>query len=307
MFELKKPMLADNKPWNPIHVEANLPLLGFTKLDGIRMLVSNGVGYSRSLKPLPNKQLQALVAAEANELEGFDGEIIVGDPTDEFCFKNSHRACMKGDLEAKHTFYVFDKWDSTEQYLDRISLVKEQLATVPSRLAVALDFEVLETMEQVMSFAENLLSKGHEGAIFRRADAPYKNGRTTSKSGWMYKFKSRVDTEITITGFHELMVNNNPKVINELGRSHRSSHQANKTPGGTLGAVEGTGFFEDGLPFTTKIGVFSGFTKDDLQKIWNKREKFLGAKMKIKYMGVGSDAAPRTPTALGFRDEKDMG
>lgn len=301
-----KPMLADNKGWDPKAVDSNLPLMGFVKLDGIRMLVHNGVGYSRSLKPLPNKQLQAKVKAAAAELQGFDGEIIVGDLTDEFCFKKSHRACMKGDLEADHVFYVFDRWDLTEDhYLNRYDTMREQLDSVPLPWVKPIEYTPLINMVSVNNFIEDNLEQGHEGSILRRPDAPYKNGRATTKSGWMYKHKSRVDTEVVVTGFNELMVNNNPKVENELGHSSRSSHKDNLEPGNTLGSITCTGHFEDGTPFTTRIGVFSGFTKEDLQNIWNNKDKFEGALLKIKYMGIGSDQAPRTPVALGFRDVID--
>ena len=300
-------MLADNKAWNPELVESNLPLLGFIKLDGIRMLVDNGVGYSRSLKPLPNKALQEKVRQYAGPLQGFDGEVIVGSFIDEFCFKNSHRACMKTDLEAEHRFICFDMWDMPDtEYLDRHAVLNQRqgLARIP--FVEVLDFVTVNHMKDLNKFAADALEYGHEGTIFRRGDALYKNGRATTKSGGLYKNKSRVDTEVTITQFNEQMENLNPKVTNEVGRSQRSSHQENKAGKNTLGSFHCTGFFEDGTPFTTKIGVFSGFTDADKQNIWDNRTQFLGQKMKIKYMGVGSDQAPRTPVALGFRNELDL-
>jgi DNA ligase-1 len=304
---IQKPMLADNKAWNPELVESNLPLLGSIKLDGIRMLVHNGIGYSRSLKPLPNISLQAKVAQYAEQLEGFDGEVIVGNFTDEFCFKNSHRSCMKADLEAEHRFVCFDMWNMPDsEYDDRhAELSKRQgLAHVP--FVQVLGYQIIYTMYQLNQFAEEALEYGHEGTIFRRADALYKNGRATTKSGGLYKNKSRVDTEVTITSFNEQMENLNPKTTNEVGRSQRSSHKENKVGKGTLGSFNCTGFFEDGRPFETKVGVFSGFTDEDKQNIWDNQEKFLSQPMKIKYMGVGSDQSPRTPVALGFRNKMDM-
>ena len=304
---LGKPMLADNKPWNPSEVDLNLPLMGFVKLDGIRMLVDNGVAYSRSLKPLPNKQLQAKVQAAAKELQGFDGEIIIGDLTDEFCFKNSHRACMKGDLEADHRFYVFDRWDMphTGYYL-RLKRLHEQMEETPLDWVEALDYEGLHTMHHVNHFINANIEEGHEGSILRHPDALYKNGRAATKCGGMYKHKSRVDTEVTILEFHEQMENLNPKTKNELGQSQRSSHQDNKVGKNTLGSFTCSGFFEDGRPFTTRVGVFSGFTDADKQKIWDNRDQLVSKPMKIKYMGIGSDQSPRIPVALGFRDPIDM-
>lgn len=307
MTYLKKPMLADNKPWDPAAVEANLPLAGFIKLDGIRCLVDQGVGYSRSLKPLPNKQLQAKIAANAIELQGFDGEIIVGEFTDEFCFKESHRACMKEDLEADHRFIAFDLWNKPDYSFElRHQILTDCAEAHPVPMLEVLPYKLIETMEELDRLKDWALDNGHEGTIWRRLDAFYKNGRATTKSGGMYKNKSRVDTEVTIIEWHEQMENLNEKTTNELGRSQRSSHQENKVGKDTLGAFTCTGFFEDGTPFTTKVGVFSGFTDADKQNIWNKRHQLTGKMMKIKYMGIGSDQAPRTPVALGFRDAIDM-
>lgn len=309
---VNKPMLADNKAWNPEVVESNLPLMGFLKLDGIRMLVDNGVGYSRSLKPLPNADLQAKVMHLAAHLQGMDGEIIVGEPDDELCFKNSHRACMKGDLIAEHKFYVFDLWDrpAEMEYFDRYTLLQARVRKINEELGydfvILVPYVMLSTYEEVTQHADELLAQGHEGAIYRRPDGPYKNGRATTKTGWMYKFKSRVDTEVFITGFNELMINNNPEVENELGRTSRSSHQENLEPGDTLGSVDVEGHFEDGRPFTCRIGVFKGFSAEEKKFIWENQDQFINEPLKIKYMGVGSDQAPRTPVALAFRDKMDM-
>lgn len=306
MAVVGKPMKPNNKPWDAAKVAANLPLLGFTKIDGIRTVFSGGVAYSNSLKPLPNKMLQAFAAAHP-ELDDWDMEIGVGDPTDEFFFKHSHGFAMKADREADFVLYAFDKQgEGTMDYLGRINLLEEQQATLNTPRVQVLPFTVLSTMEDLQAFGDKLLDEGHEGAIYRRADRPYKHGRATPACGGMYKFKSRIDTEVTITEFHEQMENLNPKTTNEMGNSVRSSHQENKVGKGTLGAFTCTGFFEDGRPFTTKVGVFLGFTDEDKQNIWDNRDKFLNEPMKIKYMGVGTDQSPRTPVALGFRDRKDI-
>jgi DNA ligase-1 len=272
------------------------------------MLVYDGVGYSRSLKPLPNKCLQDKIQKNKKELEGFDGEIIVGNPIDEFCFKESNRACMKIDLEAEHTFHIFDRWDQPEkQYMQRLASIaiffmkNKHISWITPVLHTP-----IYSMVGINNYADACLKLGYEGAIFQSPQGFYKHGRASAKSGLMYKYKSRIDTEITVTDFHELMINNNPKVVNELGRSSRSSHKENLVPGNTLGAISGSGFFEDGTPFTTKVGVFSGFTKEDLKAIWDSKHKLSGKLMKIKYMGIGSDQAPRTPVALGFRDIIDL-
>lgn len=307
---VNKPMLADNKDWNPAVVETNLPLLGFIKLDGIRMLSDNGVGYSRSLKPLPNRDLQAKVMHLANALQGMDGEIIVGEPDDELCFKKSHRSCMKADLISDHKYWVFDLWDQPADmpYVERYQILRDRVDSIDpdGEFLILVPYTELGTMPHLEQHFDAMIRDGHEGSIYRRPDGPYKNGRSTTKSGWMYKRKSRVDTEVTIVGFNELMINNNPPEENELGRTSRSTHQENLEPGDTLGSVDVTGFFEDGRPFQCNIGVFKGYSKAELKEIWDNQEEYRNTPLKIKYMGIGSDQAPRIPVALSFRDPMDM-
>jgi DNA ligase-1 len=304
---MKKLMKPDNKPWHPTKVEKNLPLLAFQKIDGIRTGVDDGIAYSNSLKPLPNKQLQAFMQEFRTELQGWDMEVGVGSATDEFFFKQSHAFCMKADREAEFDLYVFDKWDEPDlEYIQRIELLEELQARYDVPRINVLPFRVISSMASLDCHFDEMIDGDEEGGIYRRPDALYKHGRATPNCGGMYKRKSRVDTEVTITGFNEAMENLNPKTTNEMGNSVRSSHKDNKVGKGTLGSFECSGFFEDGRPFTTKVGVFLGFTDEDKQAIWDRRDTLINKPMKIKYMGVGSDQSPRTPVALGFRDPIDM-
>jgi len=56
------------------------PVYVTPKLDGIRVLFKDGVALSRTLKPIPNKSIQKWAAFWGDELEGMDGELIVGSP-----------------------------------------------------------------------------------------------------------------------------------------------------------------------------------------------------------------------------------
>lgn len=301
-----KPMLADNKPWDETKVAKHLPVWGSSKLDGIRMLVDEGVGYSRSLKPLPNKDLQRKVALHAEELQGFDGEVIVGDPTAEDCYSKSFTAVMTEEGEFDHRFMAFDVWTSRDAYHHRFEELTDRIERFAPPWVERLDQTPLVTMQEVYAYAELNFNLGHEGSIVRDPDTTYKHGRSTPNEGKLYKMKKWVDTEITITGFEELMHNDNAAYTNETGHTQRSSHKANKRPGDTLGAILGTGFFEDGTPFKTRVGTFRGFTKPELKAIWDERDKYLSRIFKIKYMAIGIKDAPRHPVGLGFRDPMDM-
>src|SRR5512139_310093 len=69
-----KPMLAAAAPTELAGLP--YPLLASPKLDGVRATVQGGVVLSRSLKPLPNRFVQARYGRP--EFEGLDGELSCG-------------------------------------------------------------------------------------------------------------------------------------------------------------------------------------------------------------------------------------
>jgi len=54
-FKLR-PMLAT--PFEEARVKKQLPVFAQPKYDGIRCLIKDGIGYSRTLKPIPNYRLR---------------------------------------------------------------------------------------------------------------------------------------------------------------------------------------------------------------------------------------------------------
>src|SRR5712691_7907552 len=90
-----KPMLALSKL--PDFRMLKFPLLVSPKLDGIRASVQGGQLVSRSLKPIPNKNVQDLFR---NLPEGIDGELIEGNPSDE-PFRRTTSIVMSDDKPAK--------------------------------------------------------------------------------------------------------------------------------------------------------------------------------------------------------------
>lgn len=101
------------------------------KLDGIRCVVFDGVGYSRSLKPIPNTFIQAYFKRHADFFEGMDGELIVGNKNAPDVFNQSTSGVMRHDGEPDFTFWVFDKYHPTETWLSRYAYVKNKLKDSP--------------------------------------------------------------------------------------------------------------------------------------------------------------------------------
>ena len=64
MKQVVKPMLATEANFNKLRY----PVCTQPKLDGIRVVIKDGVVYSRSLKAIPNKHVQTLF----RHLQGID-------------------------------------------------------------------------------------------------------------------------------------------------------------------------------------------------------------------------------------------
>lgn len=286
-----KPLLAAPVDWDKLTYD---DLLLSAKLDGIRAIVINGVVLSRSLKPIPNKHVQALFS----HLEHYDGELICGSPSAPDVYRKTNSAVMAVEGTPDVTFYAFDHiQDVDADYLTRYERLEE------SDNVVVLEQIGVSDLMTVKGLEEMYINQGFEGVMLRKSRGPmskYKYGRATAKSCTLLKVKRFQDSEARITGFEELHSNQNEATTDALGHTVRSNHQANMRPMGTLGAlvcvtVEGVEF---------KIG--SGFDAATRQTLWNSRFDLLDAWVKYKHFPVGVLDAPRFPIFLGIRDAVDL-
>lgn len=288
MSELFKPMLAVDADLDKL----KFGLLASPKLDGIRAVVRNGVVYSRSNKPIPNKHVQNLFSS----FEHFDGELIVGEPTDPLVYRNTTSGVMSVDGEPDVCLYVFDHIQNMK---DSYRLRSRRLTK--KHRVIVLEQEYIETLDDLLAYESNALSQGYEGLILRNLDAPYKMGRSTVREGYLLKLKRFSDAEALVVGFEERMRNDNEAFTDELGRTKRSSHKENKVGRGDLGALvcrtlEGNAVFSIG----------TGFTDEERKALWEASSSLVGRIVKYKFFDIGGYEVPRHPVFLGFRDKKDM-
>lgn len=287
--------------YQPEKVKSQLPVYIQPKLDGIRMVVRNGVGYTRSMKPVRSQQVQSWIAENKDEFEGKDGELICGDPTAFDCYRRTMTSVMsfdKPDEELK--FYVFDQWNSADTFHNRWSAMERRW---PKGMFPCLT-KLVHSIDEIAAFEAELLNQGHEGVIIRNPKSYYKFGRGTPIKGELIKLKQFKDTEARVVDFHELMHNGNPETRNELDYAHHSGHQENLVPMGTLGALEVEGFFSDQTAYRVRIGT--GFDQQTRDEIWRCRNDYRGRIVKFKYFEGGIKEAPRFPVFLGFRDSDDI-
>ena len=107
MKQIIKPMLAVEVNFDKLRY----PVYAQPKLDGIRVVVKDGIVYSRSLKAIPNKHVQTLFS----HLNGLDGELIVGNPTAHDVFQKTTSGVMSKEGEPDVTLYAFDMWNQTDK------------------------------------------------------------------------------------------------------------------------------------------------------------------------------------------------
>lgn len=290
MIEGFKPMLASPVDFSKLSYD---DLYLSPKLDGIRAIVLDGVVMSRSLKPIPNENVQK----RFRHLEYYDGELIVGPANSPTVYRDTNSGVMSKDGDPDVTFHVFDHVEAPElDYLLRWNRLRHN-----DGLRVVEQRQVL-SYEDMLDTEEMYLDNGYEGVMLRKGVGPnskYKFGRATAKSNSLLKLKRFTDSEFQIVGFEERMHNGNEAFTDELGRTKRSSHQENKVGRGDLGA----------LVLDHPAGSFTcgtGFDDALRSEIWASRDRYLGQWVKVKHFEIGSKDKPRFPVFLGFRDERDL-
>lgn len=296
------PMLAASATTEEIE-NFQFPLLASPKLDGIRAIVIDGKVMSRSMKPIRNKRVQELFA----HLEGFDGELILGDPTDTNCFNHS-TALMGEELrnDVAHlpiNFYVFDLIPTVCDLpaAKRCALLKEKAHGYKDLNVHYVGQTIVNSLEELLDFEKQMLEAGYEGVMVKSPDGLYKQGRSTLKQRLLTKVKRFQDDEAEIIGFEEKMVNIGERKINELGYSETSDKKGDFAPAGTLGALV-VKDIKTGITFA----IGSGFDDKTRAELWADKDNLKGKIVKYKHFTVGVKEAPRFPTFLGFRNIDDM-
>lgn len=269
------------------------PVLGSPKLDGVRAIVKDGVLLSRSLKPIPNKALQARFSV--GELDGCDGELIVGLPHAKDVYNRTIREVMTIDGADTATFHVFDRIAPVDAtYINRNTTLPKMERVTPVPQAVIPDAEQLLKVEQA------LIAFGFEGVMLRSLGGRYKYGRSTTNEGYLLKLKRFEDSEAVVIGMEELQHNANEATVSELGLTKRSTHQENKIGLGTMGAL----IVRD-LKTGVEFNIGTGFTAEQ-RAWWWAHGRDDSRIIKYKFFPVGVKDKPRHPVYIGLRDARDM-
>ncbi len=324
MSKVFKPMLFPNESVTPEDIK-RFPMIGSYKLDGIRCIFKDGEMLSRSLKPIPNKQLnerfQYMKSMSRATSMIYDGEIYSEDLT----FQQITHFVMTKDLDDPKThkkltaqlkkgtkegtlkewtelpwnldFYWFDTTSETllnEPYSRRLPTIH----IMPHTRCVA--HKKLYKYEEVTKYFEEALAWGYEGIMLRCPDSQYKFGRYTVNSGDGYKFKPFRTFDAQVIGFVQgTKVNPNAEVkTNELGRSVTSKKLGDRIP---IESCSGLVVKYKGMDITVTLAM----TMEEKAEIWANRDNYLGRMIEYKGMLIGAKNVPRHPVFVRYREDKN--
>jgi DNA ligase-1 len=257
------------------------------------------------------------------EFHGFDGEMILGeDPVAADLCRLTSGAMRRHDSVNTFTWYLFDYiTEETEDlpYVKRMEKLAEYLNTTlkdhPLRKSLRVVPSVtVEDEEKMLWWDDYFLNKGFEGSILRDPNGLYKHGRSDAKMQ-VWRIKRFIDAEFIIDEIIEGETNGNEAVINELGRTERSSHKENMQPNGLVGAFKGR-LLKDVLdpqtsaiiiPQGTEIVVSAGKLSHEERKYYfDNKSKIVGEIGKFKLFPKGTKDKPRFPVFDSIRSKEDM-
>lgn len=287
-MRLFKPMLAGKVPDDLSAID--YPVLASCKLDGIRCIIKDGIAFSRKMIRIPNRNFQVL----ATFLPDFDGEIMSSNPDHDF--NDVQSIVMSEDAPIDDlAYYVFDHI-SDRSYLSRYMYVIQEAGRMGGQV-YAVPCQVVDNAEELQDFHNFMVKKGYEGSMVRSVFGPYKEGRSTTKEGYLMKMKDFFDAEGVVTGFEEKMHNANEAETDNVGRTKRSTKKEGMEPAGVLGSLVVK--MEDGTEF--KIGT--GFTDEMRKDFWERREELEGKVVNFTYQELTKYGVPRFPVFQHFRED----
>lgn len=284
---------------------ANLSKLQFPvylspKLDGVRAIVKDGIVYSRTGKPIPNKYVQKMFSS----YEGFDGELIVGDEIAPDTYRKTMSGVMTVDGTPNVYYHVFDLWNTDNVFKERYATlallnISSKTNTNSYEYVVFVPNYICNTLDEILEKETELIKLGYEGVMLRNPNSLYKFNRSTIKQGELLKLKRFKDSEAKILSVEPLFISTDKPTINELGYSEHSHCKMDKQMSEKLGSIT----VKD-LNTGTIFRIGSGFTDEERTILW--KTNLEGKIVKYKYFEVGVKDKPRFPIFLGFRDPIDI-
>lgn len=312
-----KPFLATDAT-NNLN-ELKYPKYASYKLDGIRCIFHPELGMvSRSLKPIPNKQLQEkfyfMIELSKKHNRIFDGELY----NHYLTFQEITRAVMTKDFEDPKTikklkkegycdnygaplwyniqFHCFDclSLDIEENFYIRNIIIKDN-----NDLYKDVKQIMVNSRDEVLKLFVEALDDGYEGLILRDPNSPYKFGRSTLKEEYLLKVKlfETFDAQVIDIVQATEVDPNAEKTINELGRSVTSRKKDDRV------LIEKACAFK--VVYNEHVlKVSLAMTDEEKEEVWRNKEYYIGRMIEYKGMKIGAKDVPRHPVMIRFREDK---
>lgn len=313
------------QPCDYFEDKIKFPCIVQVKIDGVASYNRHGKLLGRSLKPHENKFVTATYSIP--ELHGFCGEMTLYDQaTGESLCRDTSSAMRRIEGEPKITWWLFDYCTANTKdlpYEQRYELLDEavlQLNCERINNNNEIDLRIIpckivNNLEELLEFEEDVLDQGFEGVIIRDPNAPFKYGRCGKTFMGAWRIKRFIDAEIRVTEIEEGSTNLNEAKTNERGRTERSSHQENLVPNGMLGNMKGILLKDIVDPQTKKVltkagevvTVSPGEMPHEQRKYYlENSEEIIGKIAKFKLFPKGVKNLPRFPGFISIRNENDL-
>lgn len=272
------------------------PVMTSPKLDGIRVVIRDGVPCTRSLLPVRNTYAMEVFKDPAFNF--LDGEIISGPPNAKDVFQRSQSFVMSFDKLDVFCLHVFDYTkDPMVPFLSRYEDLQKIVNNLESANIQLVPHKLCASAEELDHQEQEAVEQGYEGLMIRDPYGRYKFGRSSLREGILIKMKRFVDSEAEIIGFNEEKHNANEATLNELGYTQRKGGKENFIGKDTLGS-----FIAKNDEFEFSFNIGSGLNAAQRKEIWENQEQYMGRIVKFKYQEIGTKDRPREPIFLGFRE-----
>jgi len=283
------------------------PLYVQYKIDGVRMLVRDGVATGRSMKKYKNKKMTEYFSNPV--FNGFDMEIGVTYPNDpDLCrLTTSLVNTIEGNLPKFAV--VFDYLENELLLEDGYGVRMAELQSYLDSHDLPADVEIIfskqylmNSQEELDKFYEDALLMGYEGVIIRKQEGKHKSGRCTVKEGNYLRMKPTGDSEGVVLSVEEANENLNEAKTNELGNTERSTHKENMKPKGMIGALWLKDIHNGS---TVKVGA-GKLTHEQRTYFFENQDEIIGELVKYAFLATGQKDKPRHPRYISHRAWEDI-
>lgn len=264
---LPTPMLANK--WHDKKHTVDFPVCLQPKLDGVRMLFKDGIGWSRMGKPI----IPEVVTHIGNDSDGLilDGELIYEGAS----FQDTVRAIKKfrPEMSPKLTYHVFDVIKPDMPFVARYELLEDFFRdnTLPEGMKLVPTIWGINDEADIMEVHGYYTQQGYEGTIIRTLMGHYQIGQRSSD---LLKLKDFDDAEFGIIGVDE-------------------------GEGKDAGAAIFICALDNGGFFSVRPKGTIGYRRE----IWDGAASYIGRMLTVRYQGFSEDGVPRFPIGIAVRDE----